>query len=44
MYSQLLAAELCKDIEFYYKLLQMRNPFYQKMILLLHALIELIQW
>ena len=44
MFSQLLAAEFCKDIEFCYKLLQMRNPFYQKLSLLLHALIEIIQW
>lgn len=39
MYIQLLATEFCKDIEFYYKCIQLRNPFFQKMSLLLHALI-----
>ncbi len=44
MLSQLLASEFCKEIELYFKLLQLRNPFYQKLSLLLHALIEIIQW
>lgn len=41
---QLLACEFCKDIEFYYKLIQLRNPFFQKLSLLIHALIEIINW
>lgn len=44
MLSQLLASEFCKEIEFHFKMLQLRNPFYQKLSLLLHALIEIIQW
>lgn len=44
MYVQLLAGEFCKDIEFFYKLIQLRNPFFQKLSLLLHALIEIIDW
>lgn len=39
MYVQLLAGEFCKDIEFFYKCIQLRNPFFQKLSLLLHALI-----
>lgn len=44
MFVQLLACEFCKDIEFFYKLIQLRNPFFQKFSLLIHALIEIIQW
>ena len=44
MYTQLLACEFCKDIEFFYKTIQLRNPFFQKLSLLIHALIEVIQW
>jgi len=44
MFVQLLACEFCKDIEFYYKTIQLRNPFFQKLSLLIHALIEIIQW
>lgn len=44
MFIQLLACEFCKDIEFFYKLIQLRNPFFQKFSLLIHALIEIIQW
>ena len=44
MYVQLLACEFCKDIEFYYKCIQLRNPFFQKLSLLMHALIEIIEW
>ena len=44
MYSQLMVGEFCKEIEFCYKVLQMRNPFYQRLSILLHALIELIEW
>lgn len=44
MYVQLLAGEFCKDIEFFYKCIQLRNPFFQKLSLLLHALIEIIEW
>ena len=44
MYIQLLACEFCKDIEFYYKCIQLRNPFFQKLSLLMHALIEIIEW
>ncbi len=39
MFVQLLACEFCKDIEFYYKTIQLRNPFFQKLSLLIHALI-----
>lgn len=44
MFVQLLACEFCKDIEFYYKTIQLRNPFFQKISLLIHALIEIINW
>ena len=44
MFVQLLACEFCKDIEFFYKTIQLRNPFFQKLSLLIHALIEIIQW
>ena len=44
MYIQLLAGEFCKDIEFFYKCIQLRNPFFQKLSLLLHALIDIIEW
>jgi len=44
MFVQLLACEFCKDIEFYYKTIQLRNPFFQKLSLLIHALIEIINW
>jgi hypothetical protein len=44
MFVQLLACEFCKDIEFYYKTIQLRNPFFQKISLLIHALIEIISW
>ena len=44
MYVQLLVGEFCKDIEFYYKCIQLRNPFFHKLSLLLHALIEIIEW
>ena len=44
MFVQLLACEFCKDIEFFYKLIQLRNPFFQKLSLLIHALIEIISW
>lgn len=44
MLSQLLASEFCKEIELNFKILQLRNPFYQKLSLLIHALIEIIQW
>lgn len=44
MYVQLLAGEFCKDIQFFYKCIQLRNPFFHKLSLLLHALIEIIEW
>lgn len=44
MFIQLLACEFCKDIEFYYKMIQLRNPFFQKLSLLIHALVEIVQW
>lgn len=44
MYIQLLAGEFCKDIEFFYKVIQLRNPFFHKLSLLLHALIEITEW
>jgi hypothetical protein len=44
MFIQLLACEFCKDIEFFYKTIQLRNPFFQKISLLIHALIEIINW
>jgi hypothetical protein len=39
MFIQLMACEFCKEIEFYYKLIQLRNPFFQKVSLLMHALL-----
>lgn len=44
MYIQLLAGEFCKDIQFFYKCIQLRNPFFHKLSLLLHALIQIIEW
>lgn len=44
MFIQLMACEFCKQIEHYYKLIQLRNPFFQKISLLMHALVQLIQW
>ena len=44
MFVQLLACQFCKDIEFYYKIIQLRNPFFQKISLLIHALIQIISW
>jgi hypothetical protein len=42
MFIQLLAIEFYKDIEFFYKCIQLRNPFFQKISLFLRALIEII--
>lgn len=44
MRSQIILSEFCKDIEEYYKLIQLRNLIYQKLTLLMHALSELIDW
>lgn len=44
MYEQLMASDLCKEIENEFKLVHLRNPFRQKLALLLKAIIELINW
>lgn len=42
MMEQLLAADLCKEIEKEFRLVHLRNPFRQRMALLLKAIIDLI--
>jgi hypothetical protein len=44
MYFQLLVSEFRKDLEFCYKCFQLRDPLYQKLSVLMHAIIEIIDW
>ncbi|KAL4480020.1 hypothetical protein ABPG74_020536 [Tetrahymena malaccensis] len=44
MQEQLLATDLCKEIEAQFKLMHIRNPFFQKLNILIRAMIEVINW
>lgn len=44
MRSQIILTEFCKDIEEFYKLIQLRNLVYQKLTVLMYALSDLIEW
>ena len=44
MLEQIVAAELCNEIEMHFKLIQIRTPFYQKFGIFMKAIIEMIDW
>ena len=44
MLGQIVAAELCNDIEMHFKLMHIRTPFYQKFGSFLQAIVEMIDW
>lgn len=44
MLEQIVAAELCNEIEMHFKLMQIRTPFYQKFGVFMKALIEMLDW
>ncbi|EAR92087.2 hypothetical protein TTHERM_00106880 (macronuclear) [Tetrahymena thermophila SB210] len=44
MQEQLLATDLCKEIEAQFKLMHIRNPFFQKLNLLIRAMVDVINW
>lgn len=44
MLDQIVAADLCNDIELHFKLMQIRAPFYQKFGVFMNAIIEMIDW
>ena len=44
MLEQILAAELCNEIEMNFKLMQIRTPFFQKFGMYMKAIIDVIEW
>jgi len=44
MMEQVIAADLCNDIEMNFKLMSIKTPFYHKVGILMKAIIELIEW
>ena len=44
MLEQVVAADICNDIEMHFKLLQIRTPFYQKFGVFMKAITEMIEW